>query len=146
MFWNLEEQLAKPGECLPHKTQHLFFNIYGICNIVQDTSIFLLPIPMLWNLQIPFRQKLAVCTLLCVGLFAVAGMFSELHRTYENTADVIELASCIRLYYVLLLGQEDQEVFYYIADSLNWSSIEIYAGKQFLLPGNWRVQHTNIVI
>lgn len=34
----------------------------------------------------------------------------------------------MRLYYVLFLANED-DIWFYMADSLNWCSIEIYAGN-----------------
>jgi hypothetical protein len=41
-------------------------------------------------------------------------------------------AGCIRFYYVLFLSNET-DIWYYMADSLNWCSIEIYAGISTLL-------------
>lgn len=37
-------------------------------------------------------------------------------------------AGCVRFYYVLFLANE-ADLWYYMADSLNWCNIEIYAGK-----------------
>jgi ABC-type amino acid transport system permease subunit len=73
LFWDLTGQAAAPEKCLSQPTQQMFFNLNGICNIIQDISIYMLPIPMLWNLQMPFRQKLALGALFSVGLVAVAG-------------------------------------------------------------------------
>jgi hypothetical protein len=53
----------------------MFFNLNGICNIIQDVSIYLLPIPMLWSLQMPLRQKVALGALFSVGLVAVGGKY-----------------------------------------------------------------------
>ena len=39
----------------------------------------------------------------------------------------------MRFYYVLFLSNED-DIWFYMADSLNWCSIEIYAGKPSLTP------------
>jgi hypothetical protein len=74
LFWDVAGQAAAPEKCLSQPTQQMFFNLNGICNIVQDVSIYLLPIPMLWHLQMPIRQKLALGALFSVGLVAVAGM------------------------------------------------------------------------
>lgn len=68
---------------------------------------------MIWKLQMPRRQKVALCAVLCVGLIAVA-------------------AGCVRFYYVLFLAHED-DIWWYMADSLNWCSIEIYAGMLLTL-------------
>lgn len=45
-------------------------------SIVQDIAIYVLPINIVWNLQMPKRQKIALGSLLCVGLVAVAGAFA----------------------------------------------------------------------
>lgn len=47
-----------------------------LASVVQDVAIYLLPIPIIWNLQMPLNQKIALVSLLCVGLVAVAGMCS----------------------------------------------------------------------
>jgi hypothetical protein len=73
LFWRLEAQQASPEKCLSQSTQQMFFNLNGVCNIIQDVSMYLLPIPMLWGLQMPLRQKFALGTLLSIGLVAVAG-------------------------------------------------------------------------
>ncbi|KAH9867235.1 hypothetical protein IAQ61_007827 [Plenodomus lingam] len=107
LFWDLQGQARNPEKCIPQSTQQVFFNTNGIINIVQDIAIYVLPLSIVWKLQMPRRQKVALCTLLCVGLIAVA-------------------AGCVRLYYVLFLAN-DADTWYYMADSLNWCSIEIYA-------------------
>lgn len=84
LFWDLAGQVAAPEKCLSQPTQQMFFNLNGICNIVQDISMYLLPIPMLWNLQMPLRQKLALGALFSVGLVAVAGEPSEVHVPFCN--------------------------------------------------------------
>lgn len=37
-------------------------------------------------------------------------------------------AACVRYYYVLKLENEE-DIWFYFADSLNWCTIEVYAGK-----------------
>ncbi|KAF9696675.1 hypothetical protein EKO04_005531 [Ascochyta lentis] len=106
LFWDVTGQKAAPEKCLSQATQQMFFNLNGVCNIIQDVSIYLLPIPILWNLQMPLRQKLALGALFSVGMVAVT-------------------AGCVRFYYVLFLANE-ADLWYYMADSLNWCSIEIY--------------------
>ncbi|KAI4940270.1 hypothetical protein J4E86_011075 [Alternaria arbusti] len=107
LFWDPAGQALHPEKCLKQDTQQVFFNINGIMNIVQDFAIYILPMHIVWKLQMPRGQKMALCALLGVGLVAVA-------------------AGCVRFYYVLFLSDE-ADVWYYMADSLNWCSIEIYA-------------------
>jgi hypothetical protein len=75
LFWDTAAQAAAPEKCLSQPTQQMFFNLNGICNIIQDVSIYLLPIPMLWSLQMPLRQKVALGALFSVGLVAVGGKY-----------------------------------------------------------------------
>ncbi|KAI4950303.1 hypothetical protein J4E91_004960 [Alternaria rosae] len=107
LFWDLAGQALHPEQCLKQDTQQVFFNINGIMNIIQDFAIYILPMHIVWKLQMPRGQKIALCALLGVGLVAVA-------------------AGCVRFYYVLFLSDE-ADIWYYMADSLNWCSIEIYA-------------------
>ncbi|KAF2684220.1 hypothetical protein K458DRAFT_303568 [Lentithecium fluviatile CBS 122367] len=107
LFWDPVGQALHPEKCMKQTTQQIFFNVNGIMNIVQDVMIYVLPIPIVWKLQMPRRQKIALATLLCIGLVAVA-------------------AGCVRFYYVLFLANE-KDIWYYMAPSLNWCSIEIYA-------------------
>ncbi|CAO2649750.1 Nn.00g010420.m01.CDS01 [Neocucurbitaria sp. VM-36] len=107
LFWDPVGQAEHPEKCLKLSTQQVFFNINGVMNIIQDTMIYVLPMSIVWKLQMPRRQKIALSALLCVGLVAVA-------------------AGCVRFYYVLFLANET-DTWFYMADSLNWCSIEIYA-------------------
>ncbi|KAH6865399.1 hypothetical protein BKA58DRAFT_430950 [Alternaria rosae] len=107
LFWDPAGQALHPEKCLKQDTQQVFFNINGIMNIIQDFAIYILPMHIVWKLQMPRGQKIALCALLGVGLVAVA-------------------AGCVRFYYVLFLSDE-ADIWYYMADSLNWCSIEIYA-------------------
>lgn len=73
LFWDVTGQATTPEKCLSQPVQQMFFNLNGVCNIIQDVSTYLLPIPMLWTLQMPIRQKLALGALFSIGLIAVAG-------------------------------------------------------------------------
>ncbi|KAF2020314.1 hypothetical protein BU24DRAFT_419859 [Aaosphaeria arxii CBS 175.79] len=106
LYWDVAQQALHPEKCWDLDTQQVFYNAHGILNIIQDAAIYVLPMPMLWKLQIPKRQKVALVALLCVGFVAVA-------------------AGCVRFYYVLFLADE-ADMWWYMADSLNWCSIEIH--------------------
>ena len=129
LFWDPAGQAVAPEKCLSQPTQQMFFNLNGICNIIQDASIYLLPIPMLWNLQMAVRQKLALGALFSVGLVAVVGKSGVVIHVQRHDRRLNGTAGCIRFYYVLFLANE-ADLWYYMADSLNWCSIEVYAGKQ----------------
>ncbi|KAK9778499.1 putative Integral membrane protein [Seiridium cardinale] len=103
-YWDVMGTQA--GWCLGSTERQIFFEANGILNIIQDIAIYLLPVPMLWNLQVSKRQKVALVSLFCAGAISL-------------------IAGGIRYYYVLKLANEE-DIWYYFADSLNWCSIEVY--------------------
>lgn len=59
----------------------------GIVNSVSDLLITVLPIPIVMKLQMPLRQRVGVCILLCLGLIVtIAGSL----RTYFTWRSLIE--------------------------------------------------------
>jgi hypothetical protein len=42
--------------------------VQGIFNIVSDFYILILPIPVVWKLQLPFRRKIGLCGVFMMGL------------------------------------------------------------------------------
>lgn len=42
--------------------------VQGIFNIVSDFYILLLPLPVIWKLQLPLRKKIGVCAIFMTGL------------------------------------------------------------------------------
>ncbi|KUI59168.1 hypothetical protein VP1G_06434 [Cytospora mali] len=103
MFWGDQ---VPGGKCMAPESQLMFYNVNGILNIIIDLGIYLVPIPMLWAIKMPLRQKLGVIGIFALGLLSVA-------------------AGCVRFAYVLLLSNTTDQ-YYFLADSLNWCSIEIY--------------------
>jgi hypothetical protein len=59
------------GTCI---NQHLFFTSTAIINIVLDFVLFLLPLQLMWGLQMRRQQKYAVC-----GIFSVWLMYEFPH-------------------------------------------------------------------
>lgn len=62
-------------------------------SIVQDVALYVLPIYIVWNLQMPRRQKFALAALLCVGLIAVAGLctrYSERLRWIDTDSQKLD--------------------------------------------------------
>ncbi|EEU38096.1 uncharacterized protein NECHADRAFT_84327 [Fusarium vanettenii 77-13-4] len=65
-FW---EQFTKPtakGYCM---NTSLFYFINGICAMLIDVAILIVPMPTLYKLQMPLRQKIAVGGILLLGAF-----------------------------------------------------------------------------
>ncbi|KAL2076005.1 hypothetical protein VTL71DRAFT_948 [Oculimacula yallundae] len=82
----------------------LYFYIAAGFNIATDLLLCLLPVPTVWALQMAKAQRIIVCLLFCLGLFAcVASMFrlTQLHSL------------------------DGYDISYQAVDSLNWSVIEV---------------------
>ena len=60
-FWNP----LTPGKCFNLVAFSYFTNI---SNLVTDVWIFLLPIPVIWRLQISNQQRLGLCCVFLIGL------------------------------------------------------------------------------
>ena len=43
-------------------------NVQGVYGVISDLYIFILPLPVLWNLQMPLRRKLGISAIFCTGL------------------------------------------------------------------------------
>ncbi|KAL2785630.1 hypothetical protein BJX66DRAFT_329186 [Aspergillus keveii] len=104
-FWDVTGT-AVDGKCMDPGNQQDFYEANGILNIITDVLIYVVPIPMLWGVRISTRRKGAIFAVFGLGILSIA-------------------AGGVRYSFVLqLAGNPDQ--YYYLADSLNWCSIEIY--------------------
>ncbi|KAL3490347.1 hypothetical protein BJX62DRAFT_238159 [Aspergillus germanicus] len=103
-FWDVLG--TADGKCMDPGNQQDFYEANGILNIITDVLIYVVPIPMLWGVRISTRRKGAIFAIFGLGILSIA-------------------AGGVRYSFVLqLAGNPDQ--YYYLADSLNWCSIEIY--------------------
>ncbi|KAJ5774859.1 hypothetical protein N7457_009755 [Penicillium paradoxum] len=98
-FWTTE------GTCLDFKN---FAVSYAIVNIVSDFAIWLMPIPRVWNIQLPKPQKIALCLIFTLGLFDCAAAMARL------------------LLSMLVLGEYDSTWVY--SKGYMWSIIEVSTG------------------
>ncbi|KAK4506022.1 hypothetical protein PRZ48_003987 [Zasmidium cellare] len=60
-FWNKHQ----PGKCI---NEVQFFRWNGVTNLILDFVVLLIPMPMVWNLQLRLRQKLAFTAIFGLGL------------------------------------------------------------------------------
>lgn len=60
--WNL---LPPSGHC---GNQQSAYAAVGITDILTDVMILVLPLPMIWKLQLPLGNKIALAGLLCLGI------------------------------------------------------------------------------
>jgi hypothetical protein len=60
--WNL---LPSDGHC---GNQQSAYAAVGVTDILTDVMILILPLPMIWRLQLPIGNKIALAGLLCLGI------------------------------------------------------------------------------
>ncbi|KAJ5990682.1 hypothetical protein N7499_011229 [Penicillium canescens] len=98
-FWTTE------GTCFDFKQ---FAIGYAIVNIISDFAVWLMPIPRVWNIQLPKPQKIALSLIFALGLFDCAAAMARL------------------LLSMLVLGEYDTTWLY--AKGYMWSIIEVSTG------------------
>jgi hypothetical protein len=74
-FWNV---LITSGHCI-NMTKYSISA--GYTNILFDLALVILPLPTVWNLHLPIRQKIAVSGIFMAGLVYV----SPTHLTIQST-------------------------------------------------------------
>ena len=70
VFWTGE---LEDGWCMDSRAQQKFYDANGALNIAIDLAIYIVPIPMLWRIQLPIRQKILLTFIFGLGLVAIAG-------------------------------------------------------------------------
>lgn len=64
---------------MPMGPQQRFYEVNGILNIVTDILTYLLPVPMLYSLQLSLRKKGAILGIFGLGILSIAGTFNPIH-------------------------------------------------------------------
>ncbi|KAH7357488.1 hypothetical protein BKA66DRAFT_538275, partial [Pyrenochaeta sp. MPI-SDFR-AT-0127] len=96
-----------PGRCINIKA---YWTANPALNVIFDIGIFVLPIPLLWALKLPKRQRLSL-----VGVFAL-GL-------------IVVIASILRLQTLLVMLNNPvyrSDNTWSTVDALNWSTVEIH--------------------
>ncbi|KAL6715280.1 hypothetical protein ACLMJK_007544 [Lecanora helva] len=64
-----------------HHSRDTINTVLGVVNVTSDMYLIILPLPAVWKLQLPFRQKLAVAGMFFTGSFAcIASAFGLYYR------------------------------------------------------------------
>ncbi|KAJ5164412.1 uncharacterized protein N7500_006242 [Penicillium coprophilum] len=123
-FWTTE------GTCFDFKQ---FAVGYAIVNIITDFVIWLMPIPKVWNIQLPKSQKIALSLIFALGLLYVYSFFylkvaDDLEFYLANTIVFSDCAAAMTrlLLSMLVLGDYDSTWLY--AKGYMWSIIEVSTG------------------
>ncbi|MCJ1346583.1 hypothetical protein MMC31_004801, partial [Peltigera leucophlebia] len=96
--------------------------VQGIFNIVSDFYVLVLPLPVVWKLQLPLRKKIAVSAVFMTGLLSVPlnlnpGLCITTYRSYRACG-----ASSLGLYYRILLSNDS-----------DWTRHEVGLGSTVIL-------------
>ncbi|KAF8463422.1 hypothetical protein BDZ91DRAFT_682723 [Kalaharituber pfeilii] len=86
-IWNR----AIEGTCFSISTLQGLSYTYSAVNILTDFFLVILPVPMIWTLQIPTRQKAVLTMVLALGLFAAVSSLVKLRYTvnYGKAGDLL---------------------------------------------------------
>ncbi|KAJ5106605.1 hypothetical protein N7456_003280 [Penicillium angulare] len=103
LFWSNPTS----SNCMSESSQQNFYEVNGVLNIVTDILTCLLPIPMIYGLQLNWRKKAAILGIFGLGILSVA-------------------AACVRYNFVTKLTSATSNYYLVLADSLNWCAIEAY--------------------
>ncbi|KAE8349190.1 hypothetical protein BDV28DRAFT_163822 [Aspergillus coremiiformis] len=94
-----------PGNCVQI---NVFYLANAALNILTDVLTYTLPLGVIFKLQVPIKQKIALGFILCVGLFAC-------------------ISSIIRITYIPAM-LSDPDATWVISKAMYWSVVEINVG------------------
>ncbi|KAK8038668.1 hypothetical protein PG993_007079 [Apiospora rasikravindrae] len=121
-----------PGEFTCGVRLKDFFKGNSIPNILTDVCMVMLPLPYIWKLQLPRRQKIALA-----GIFALARvLFGTRRLVLVNLSKLlpprlcysVTVVSIIRLRLLIHLDLESPDITYNFVTSWIWSVIEVNIG------------------
>jgi hypothetical protein len=79
------------GHCMKGQVQ--FFQAMGSIALIEDVIILCLPIPIVWRLQITFRQKLALTVVFSLGgLYVPYPMLAKVSTDHSGSASSVSCA------------------------------------------------------
>ncbi|KAH7146086.1 hypothetical protein EDB81DRAFT_947156 [Dactylonectria macrodidyma] len=96
-----------PGHCIDINTFYMFNTT---TNIVFDIAIYIMPLHILWNLNLPKRQRMALVLVFALGFVVLI-------------ASVFRLVTLVHLLYSPDYRGDNT---WTTVESLNWSSVEIH--------------------
>lgn len=67
------------------------FYVSTVLNVITDALILAIPLPLLWTLRIPKRQKIALVLLLCSGIFVIAAALTRITMTLVGNRSAVNI-------------------------------------------------------
>ncbi|KAI9833366.1 MAG: hypothetical protein M1826_007464 [Phylliscum demangeonii] len=93
------------GACHNHDWLLIFF---GVLNVITDFAVLILPLPIVWSLHLPRRQKLALMALFMTGAFACI-------------VSIVKLRVYIAIYHA-------RDFTWVLVSSASWDVVEVNVG------------------
>ncbi|KAI9815764.1 MAG: hypothetical protein M1827_002160 [Pycnora praestabilis] len=103
-YWELDP--TYPYTCI---SQGVFLLVFGIINVILDFLYFILPVPLIWTLQLPLRQRIAVSSLFLLGTVSC-------------------ICSIIRVYYSDLAMRRSDDITWWLYPQTLAAALEIDLG------------------
>ncbi|KAL9602882.1 MAG: hypothetical protein Q9219_001578 [cf. Caloplaca sp. 3 TL-2023] len=68
--WNLKLMMDPNTRCEPkaYNTE----NVYGFCNVITDVVLIIMPMPLVWHMQMDRKKKLGILLVFATGAFVCA--------------------------------------------------------------------------
>ncbi|KAI1293196.1 hypothetical protein F5Y03DRAFT_411326 [Xylaria venustula] len=110
-LWGISEVIVAIAQCIPiayqwdksldgHCINQLaYYRWVSVPNVIHDVVMLVLPLPMVWSLQIDLRQKVALSGVFligsigCIASFVRLSIFFKLNALSDNTWASIQLQS-----------------------------------------------------
>ncbi|KXJ88019.1 hypothetical protein Micbo1qcDRAFT_111613, partial [Microdochium bolleyi] len=86
-YWGNFQVLPDPGTKCTLKPQN--FIVMTVLNVLTDAAILCVPLPMLWTLQVPARQKIVIGILLSSGVFVITAAIIRIVITLGSTPSAL---------------------------------------------------------
>ena len=95
------------GKCI---AQAHFFIVSGYVNLILDIAVLGLPMPLLWRLQAPIRQRVALIGIFCIGILSVGSVLClGEHSQIANSEQCLYFEHCASHYLVPRVWRWKQE-------------------------------------
>ncbi|KAL8634829.1 MAG: hypothetical protein Q9228_007614, partial [Teloschistes exilis] len=80
--WDLKVRMDPKTVCYPKAYD--VENIYGFCNVITDVVLIIMPIPLVWKMQVNLKKKLGVAMVFATGAFVCAVAIVRQYIAYNS--------------------------------------------------------------
>ncbi|KAL8799503.1 MAG: hypothetical protein Q9182_005841 [Xanthomendoza sp. 2 TL-2023] len=81
--WNLKLMMDPKTTCHPKAWD--VANIYGFCNIITDFALIVMPLPLIWRMQMNRKKKVGIAVVFASGFFILAVAIVRSYILYNPT-------------------------------------------------------------